>query len=215
MATYAYLRVATDKQDVENHKYGILEYANTNNLGKIDFIEETVDGQVSWRDRKLGVLLTDTCVAGDIILFAEFSIMGRSTLQVLEVFQEGLGRKLEIHIVKQKIVMDDSIQSTIYAAVFGLAAEIESSFISMRTKEGLAKRKSDIDKQGYFINAKGEKVTNLGRPKGKAKTTKLDKHEAEIRDYLAKGVGKRSIAKIVECSPATLYSWMKRKGIMS
>ena len=74
-----------------------------------------------------------------------------------------------------KIVMDDSIQSTIYAAVLVLVAEIKRNFIILRTKESLAKRKQEIAEKGYFLNAKGEKVTSLGRPRGKASITKLDK----------------------------------------
>lgn len=215
MATYAYLQVTTDKQDIESQRFGILDYANTKSLGKIVFIEETASGKIGWQKRALGGLMNETCQAGDTVLFGEFSAVGRSTLQVLEVLQAGLANEIEIHVVKQKVVMDDSIQSTIFAAVFGLAVEIEQSFISTRTQESLSKKKADIAEKGYFISAKGQKITSLGRPKGKAKTTKLDKKEAEIREYLAKGVGKRSIAKIVECSPATLYAWMKRKGIMT
>jgi hypothetical protein len=46
----------------------------------------------------------------------------------------------------------------------------------------------------------------LGRPKGiPAARRKLDAKEAEIRSYLAKGISKRSIAKLVECAPSTLY----------
>lgn len=213
MATYAYLRVSTDKQDVENQKHGILEYANTKGLSKIVYIEDTASGKLHWRDRKLGELMTNTCAAGDVVLFGEFSRIGRSTLQVLEVLQEGLKNEVEIHIAKDKVIMDDSIQSTIYATVLGLAAEIERSFIAMRTKESISKRKADIKEKGYFLNAKGEKVTGLGRPKGKAENTKLDKYEADIRGYLAKEIPKRSIAKIIGCAPATLYSWMKKKGI--
>lgn len=213
MAIYAYLRVSTDKQDVENQKHGILEYANTRNLGKIIFIEDTVSGKKAWRDRKLGELMNETATIGDTVLFSEFSRIGRSTLQVLEVLKIGVESEIEIHIAKDRIIMDDSIQSTIYATVLGLAAEIERAFIAMRTKESIAKRKKEIKEKGFFINAKGKKVTSLGRPKGKAVYTKLDKKEKEIRLYLDKGVAKRSIAKIVECSPSTLYSWIKKKGI--
>lgn len=213
MAIYAYLRVSTDKQDVENQKHGILEYANTKGFSKIVYIEDTASGKLHWRDRKLGELMTDTCTSGDVVLFGEFSRIGRSTLQVLEVLQEGLKNEIEIHIAKDKVIMDDSIQSTIYATVLGLAAEIERSFIAMRTKESISKRKADIKEKGYFLNARGEKVTGLGRPKGKAENTKLDKYEADIRGYLEKEIPKRSIAKIVGCAPATLYSWLKKKGI--
>ena len=213
MAVYAYLRVSTDAQDVDNQKHGILEYANAHDLGKVIYIEDNASGKLSWTERKLGELVNETAAAGDTILFAEFSRIGRSTLQVLEVLKTAVELNIQIHVAKDKIVMDDSIQSTIYATVLGLAAEIERNFIALRTKESIAKRKQELEEKGYFINAKGEKVTSLGRPRGKASITKLDKREKEIKDYLKKGVSKRSIARIVECAPNTLYAWLKRKGL--
>ena len=33
MAEYAYLRVSTDQQDVDNQRYGVRVYANTRGLG--------------------------------------------------------------------------------------------------------------------------------------------------------------------------------------
>ena len=51
----------------------------------------------------------------------------------------------------------------------------------------------------------------LGRPKGKAVTVKLDAKAAEIKGYLAKGISKRAIAKLVDCSPSTLYDWLARR----
>ena len=47
--TYAYIRVSTDKQDLENQKYSILQYANNKKLGNVEFIEEAVSGKVSWK----------------------------------------------------------------------------------------------------------------------------------------------------------------------
>ena len=67
------------------------------------------------------------------------------------------------------------------------------------TKEALAKRKADGIK--------------LGRPKGISKTLKLDAFEKEIREYLRKGINKQAISKLIECSPATLYLWLKRKKL--
>ena len=62
----------------------------------------------------------------------------------------------------------------------------------------------------FQCKAKGIK---LGRPKGPAPMLKLDTERDHIIDYLKKGVSKRSIARIVECSPATLYAWLKRRNI--
>jgi DNA invertase Pin-like site-specific DNA recombinase len=94
---------------------------------------------------------------------------------------------------------DDSLNAKITATVLGLAAEIEREFISARTKEALAKRKAE--------------GVQLGRPKGKAKKVKLDEHEKDIRRYLKLGISKRSIAKLVDCAPSTLYEWIDRRKI--
>jgi len=200
MATFAYLRVSTDQQDVDNQRHGILEYANSHQLTPITFVEDSVSGRIGWRDRKVGALLLKTASENDVVLFAEVSRMGRSTLQVLEMLETSMDRGLTVHIAKQRMVLDGSMQARITATVLGLAAEIERELISQRTIEALARRK-----------ASGKP---LGRPKGrKATSLKLDAKETEIRGYLAKGISKRSIAKLVECSPSTLYDWLARRKI--
>ena len=198
---YAYLRVSTHQQDVENQRHGILEYANRESLGHLEFVEDAVSGQKKWRDRELGRLLTKTAQSGDVIIFAEISRMARSTLQVLEILECCMHQGLSVHIAKQQMVLDDSMPSRITATVLGLAAEIERELISLRTTEALAQRK-----------AAGKP---LGRPKGKqSDKLKLDAKEQEIRMYLAKGISKRSIAKLVDCAPSTLYYWLKRHQLL-
>ncbi|MEM7758901.1 MAG: recombinase family protein [Cyanobacteria bacterium P01_A01_bin.40] len=200
MVTYAYLRVSTNQQDVDNQRHGIFEYANKNSLGHLEFISDSVSGQKRWRDRELGQLLTQTAIAGDLIVFAEISRMARSTLQVLEILECCMQRELTVHIAKQQMVLDDNLPSRITATVLGLAAEIERELISMRTKEALAKRK-----------ASGK---SLGRPKGRQSAKlKLDPRKQEIQMYLDKGISKRSIAKLVDCAPSTLYYWLERNQL--
>jgi DNA invertase Pin-like site-specific DNA recombinase len=200
MAVYAYLRVSTDRQDVDNQRYGIVEYANTHGLGPLQFVEDALSGRLAWRDRAMGPLLTATTHPGDVVLFAEVSHMARSTLQVLDMLEACMERGLVVHIAKQRMVLDGSMQSRIIATVLGLAAEIEREFIALRTREALAKRKAD--------------GKPLGRPKGKpAARLKLDAQEAVIRGYLAKGISKLAIAKLVECSPTTLYTWLARRQL--
>ena len=200
MVIYAYLRVSTNQQDVDNQRYGILEYANQRNLGHLEFVADSVSGQKRWRERELGKLLTEKARTGDMVVFVEISRMARSTLQVLEILECCMQRELSVHIAKQRMVLDDSMPSRITATVLGLAAEIERELISLRTTEALAKRK-----------AAGK---TLGRPKGRQSASlKLDAKEQEIRMYLAKGISKRSIAKLVDCAPSTLYNWLKRNQL--
>lgn len=196
---YAYLRVSTDAQDVENQKHGILEYANKRGLAGIQFVEDTVTGKKPWKERKIGELLTQKAKKGDVLIFAEISRMARSTLQVLEILEYAAKNEIEVHITKQNMQLDNSMSSKITTVILGLAAEIEREFISMRTKEALDKRK-----------AAG---LPLGRPKGKAERVKLDDREAEIKDLLKKGVSKRSIAKVIGCSHTALYDWLERRNV--
>ena len=198
MVTYAYLRVSTDRQDIANQRHGILEYANANGLAPVAFVEDAASGRLAWRERALGHLLGSTAAAGDIIIFAEISRMARSTLQVLEMLELSMQRELQIHIAKQRLILDSSLNSRISATVLGLAAEIERELIAERTREALAKRK-----------AEGKP---LGRPKGAGNAAlKLDAHASDIRDYLGKGVSKRSIAKLLGCAESTLYDWLARR----
>jgi hypothetical protein len=60
MAVYAYLRVSTDQQDVDNQRYGVLVYANIRGLGPLQFVADTASGRLAWRERAVGRLLTGT-----------------------------------------------------------------------------------------------------------------------------------------------------------
>ena len=53
MANFAYLRVSTDQQDVNNQRHGILEYANKLGLTGLQFTEDTSSGKTNWKERKL------------------------------------------------------------------------------------------------------------------------------------------------------------------
>lgn len=198
MNNFAYLRVSTDNQDVRNQKLGVLDYCNAQNINPVKFVEDTMSGTTSWRERIIGNLL-ETSEAGDVIVVAEVSRLGRSILQVLEILEVAAQKGISIHIAKNRMIMDGSMQSTITATILGLVAQLEREFISSRTKEALQKRKND----GII----------LGRPKGESDTLKLDAFRDEITGYLKKGINKRAIAKLIECSPSTLYQWLKRRHI--
>ena len=73
------------------------------------------------------------------------------------------------------MVFDDSLNSKITGTVMGLAAEIEREFISIRTKETLAKHKT----------------ASVVLDRAKKLKLKLDKHSKEILKYLEKGLVKQ------------------------
>jgi len=196
--TYAYIRVSTDKQETENQKFEILKYANEKRLGNVEFIEETVSGRKSWKDRKIGVLIPEL-QKGDILIVTELSRLGRSMLEIMELLSILLRNGIELHVVKSNQILKDDLQSKVFAMAFSIAAEIERELISQRTKEALQRRK-----------AEGKP---LGRPKG-SYSSKLDKYKEQIDEFLSKGVSISSIAKIIGVPYSTLYNYLTRREIV-
>lgn len=194
---HAYLRVSTDQQDADNQRHGVAAYCADKRLHAPLFVEDTISGKSDWRLRSIGNII-DQATAGDVIVVAEVSRLARSTLQVLEIMRECVNKQIHLHVVKNGIVLDGSMQSKIVATVLGLAGEIERDFISARTKEALQRKKAE--------------GAHLGRPEGPAKSLRLDAHAAKIDEYLAKKIDKRTIAKLLDVSPNTLYNWLKSRS---
>ncbi len=197
MKTYAYIRVSTDKQDLENQKFVILQYANNKKLGNVEFIEEAVSGRISWKNRKLKDLI-DNLQTGDSLIVAELSRLGRSMLEIMELLSILLRKGVNVYVVKGNYELKDDIQSKVLTFAFSLASEIERELISQRTKEALAKRK-----------AEGKKI---GRPKG-SYSSKLDEKRQYIEELLSKGVSIASIAKILGVHYHTVRNYVKRRNL--
>ncbi|WP_456397680.1 recombinase family protein, partial [Desulfurobacterium sp.] len=174
-----------------------LKYANENKLGNVEIIEETVSGRKSWKDRELANLI-ETLKKGDILIVSELSRLGRSMLEIMELLSILLRKGVELHVVKNKQVLKDDLQSKVFAMAFSIASEIERELISQRTKEALARAK-----------ANGKR---LGRPRGPGKS-KFDKYQQNIVELRKKGGSVSSIAKILEVPYISLYSYIKRKGL--
>ena len=197
MRVYGYIRISTGKQDTENQRFEILKYANENKLGSVEFLEETISGRKSRKDRKIGTLVQEL-QKGDILIITELSRLGRSMLEVMELLSILLRKGVELHVVKNKQVLKDDLHSKVFAMAFSIAAEIERELISQRTKEALARRK-----------AEGKPI---GRPKGSFSSS-LDKHREQIEEFLRKGVSISSIAKILEVPYGRLWDYVKRRGL--
>ena len=193
----AYLRVSTIDQDLEKNKAQILHLANDKNLGKVEFVEEKVSGRVNWRERKIGEIINQLS-AGDSVLLSEFSRLGRSMLECMEIIAIATQKGIKMYTVKGGWQLDDTIQSKVMAMVFSMVAEIERDLISKRTKEALQTKK-----------ASGVK---LGRPKGAGKS-KLDKYKVEIDALMKNGSTKKFIAKRYGTSESNLFNWLNKNDL--
>jgi DNA invertase Pin-like site-specific DNA recombinase len=195
MKTTAYLRVSTNKQELENQKLEILEYAQKEGL-KIDtFMELQISSRKTTKARQIDSLL-EALQEEDTLIVSELSRLGRSVGQIIQIVDTLIKKKIKFIAVKQGMIINgkSDIQTKVMVTMFGLFAEIERDLISERTKAGLA-----------AARAKGKL---LGRPKGTLGKSKLDGKEEEIKDFLAKGVNKTAIAKILEISRTALHSFI-------
>jgi DNA invertase Pin-like site-specific DNA recombinase len=190
-----YLRVSTNGQELENQKLGILKFANEQGW-KVDFIEETVSGRVSYKERELGKVIS-TLSKDDVLIVSELSRLGRSMLEIMTLLCDLSEKGIRVYAVKGNHRVDNSIASKVMTMVLCMASEIERDLISQRTKEALQKKKQ-------------EGVT-LGRPKGVPGKSRLDGKEEEVRKLLDKGVGIASLAKIYDCSWPTMKNFIKKK----
>ena len=195
--TVAYLRVSTLDQDIGKNKADILNFANHNDLGKVDFVEEIASGRKPWRERQIAQVLEDLR-AGDAIIVAELSRLGRSMLECMEILALATRKCIRVYAVKGSWQLDDSIQSKIIALAFAMAAEIERDLISQRTREALRFKKQ----QGIA----------LGRPKGPGKS-KLDAFRPEIESLLANGSTQKFVAQRYHTTQANLHNWLKKHGL--
>lgn len=211
MAAVAYIRVSTDKQDADNQRLEILRLANDKNLGQVRFIEEVVSGRKSWRNREIASVL-DSLKAGDALVVAELSRLGRSMLEIMEILSIATQRSIRVYAAKGNWSLDGSLQSKVVAMAFSMAAEIERDLISQRTRSALATKQGLLNSDGFYISRSGRRVESLGRPRGPGKS-RLDKYEEEIRGLLALGVPQRRIAGKYGTSPRNLWAWMRKRGI--
>ena len=194
---YRYIRVSSDKQTVENQRFEISRFAELEGIVIDGWIEETISGTKNYDKREVGKLLKKVKNV-DLIICAELSRLGRNLFMIMEILHICMNRECRVWTIKDGYRLGDDIQSKVLAFAFGLSAEIERNLISQRTKEALARKKSE----GVV----------LGRPIGKKSAkVKLSGKEDVIRELLIQGVPKTKIAEIFKVNRMTLAKFIKER----
>lgn len=192
MKTIGYIRVSTDKQDLEKQRHLLLDYAHKNQILINEFIEVEASSQKNQKIRKIESIL-EKLINGDRLLVAELSRLGRNMLETLNIINTLTENKIEVIFVRQPELSTTGSHANLLMAVYGYFAQSEQEFISLRTKQGLEAAK-----------ANGQP---LGRPKGSKnkKSRLLDPFKDQIKQYLDLKLTVRAISKIINnCSGLTL-----------
>lgn len=193
MKAIGYIRVSTDKQDLEKQRHLLLEYAQQQQWVINRFVSVEISSRRNTKERRIDELQSVLDV-GDILLVAELSRLGRNMLETLNIINV-LGEKgVDIVFVRQPELSTTGPHTQLLLAIYSYFAEAEREYISVRTKQGLAAAK-----------AKG---ILLGRPKGsRNKTRVLDPYHEQIENYLRMGLNLASIRKIVNTQLETPISY--------
>lgn len=181
--TLAYLRASTDKQDTNNQKLEVLEFARKKDLKIDDFIELTMSSQKSSKQRRIDELINRLNPA-DTLIITELSRLGRSTAEVISLINTLVENNVRVVILKQQLdIHQHDMNSKIIITMFSLFGELERDLVSLRTKEALAAKKL----QGQ----------TLGKPKGTIQRSKFDQHIEQIKALLEIGLSVRKIVKVL------------------
>jgi DNA invertase Pin-like site-specific DNA recombinase len=196
---YAYVRISKDKQSTENQRFEILKFADEKRLQIDEWIDETVTGVQKARLRKLGPLL-DRMKSDDMLIVSEISRLGRSLMEVMNILYQLMEKDVKVFTVKERYALGNTMNAKVLAFAFSLSAEIERAMISSRTKEVLARKKSE--------------GVHLGRPKGRLSTvTKLTGKEDALLELLRKKVSYSAIARIMGVNRATVHHFITSRKL--
>ena len=140
--TFAYVRVSTDKQSLENQRFALEEFAKKNGFTVEEWVCETVSGMKETQERQLGGLF-DRAKKGDTIVISEISRLGRNIFTIVEALGRCIKSGFHIISVKEGYRLGNDLVSMVLMFAFSMAAQIERNLISQRTREALARRKAE------------------------------------------------------------------------
>lgn len=196
---YAYIRVSTDKQTVENQRFEVQKFATEKGIVIDRWVSETASGTKAASDRKLGGLLK-RMKKGDTLILTEISRLGRNLMQIMSILNLCMSKETKVLTVKERYELGNNINSQILAFAFGLSAQIERDLISQRTKEALAMRKAAGKRLGREVGSKNSHYKLTGK-------------EVLIRTMLEYGYSKSAICRKLKCNPKTLNDHLRRMNL--
>ena len=197
---YAYLRISTDKQSVDNQRFEILKFADQRKIQIEAWIEEAVSTKKKLQERRITEVLSQLN-SHDTLITSEVSRLGRNLMEIMRILHECMEKNVKVFSVKEGYELGNNINSKVLAFAFSLSAEIERNLISQRTKEALARKKSEGSK--------------LGRPKGSlSKKTKLTGKEEEIRVLLRKNISMSAIGRIFGVHRLTVDNFIRSRNLI-
>ena len=106
--TLAYLRASTNKQETNNQKLEILEFARKKEMQIDDYIELTISSRKSQKQRRIDELIS-RLNSSDTLIVTELSRLGRSTAEVIALVNALVENNVRVVILKQNMDINQPV----------------------------------------------------------------------------------------------------------
>lgn len=194
MSNYQYIAKSADES--MDASSVVQNYLKKNKININGIVEEAV-AHADWDSRAVAQWFNDEAQYKDALVVVDGLSLASTAMKLFAVMQLASQKQVSIHFAKYDQVFVADMPTN---ALLDLLVSAEHDFVQQRREEALTRRRSA--------------GLSLGRPRGrKNKSLKLDHSREDIMKYLALGISKASIAKLVGCHSQTLYDWMDRHGI--
>lgn len=197
-----YIRVSTDKQEVDNQRAAINEAAASEGL-KVIFTEEQISSRKE--DRQIYKVI-ESLKPGDTLIVYELSRLARSIGEIFSILEQIKKKKASVWVLKPEIRTGgkNDLQSSLLVFAFSVAAQVERDLISERTKNALRARK--------------EAGVKLGRPKGKGRKVAEAAEAAgikleQLQEWYKLGMNITNISRALKLDRRTVGAWLKDNGL--
>jgi DNA invertase Pin-like site-specific DNA recombinase len=205
MLAVGYARVSLEGEDVENQVKAIEDYAKASGIELIGVFKDVgVSGAKPALEREgfrqMLAALANMPMVKAVIIY-DISRLGRDMVDVIETYRhltERLGLSVmfvkhpELNVVQGTPLGEAIRKATL--ALLGIAAEVERALISERTRTGLARARA----LGRHVGRKGTEIP-----------------VEEVREYLAMGLSKKSIYKILVKEGKLRYREQGQEKVLS
>ena len=128
------------QRTLEEQKEEIKRYASDHDMNVDKWVTDVIVGKGKEDERNLAMVL-DRMQKGDSLVLFDISRLGRTLSEVMEAMSRCMEKGIQIYSIKDRYILDNTLDLPVMGDVFKLVAEIEHNLMSTRTKEALDHRK--------------------------------------------------------------------------
>ena len=180
---YGYIDAALGTHDHHTQHFSILSHAAAYGQGPVHICHEVAPEDADGNKSILFGMLS-TLQREDVLILTDFTKLGNSTVEVLEVLSTLSRTGVKLYVVNSEYRLDSNSDALVVATACSLVAQIEKE-LDVRPEPAPAPIQMQLDD------------ADLHTPARRTRKSKLDGKEDEIKSMLADGRSQSEIARVL------------------